>query len=173
MSLLYRFVRIGIVIVAVLTWSPGLLAHTSVEDDSGVSSAYVHTTPDDRPVAGEVSIITFDLKNRNVDNDTHNFYLKITSQDDISLPVSVSARDGEVSGVHTFSSPGEYELQLTTTNKSTSQKTVFNHVQTVGAITEDTNSDGNFKLLLGLGALGFATAAAVFVYIKMSHHHHG
>jgi hypothetical protein len=83
-------------------------AHEFIRDDNGKETVVLHIDPEDDPVAGQTSTLSFDLQN--VQPETA--VLHVTTADGKTVELAAYVKGPVVSSQYTFAAQGVYRLHL-------------------------------------------------------------
>lgn len=125
-KLLKYFVLLEVVALGLVTllYSPATQAHFLLQDtDTGIKVVF-HSAPDDDPIAGQNSVLSFDFsKNeKGIQNNTYSFTLSIKDESGKvqDIPYEITAND--IIAQYTFPQQGLYSITLYITPKDGSGK---------------------------------------------------
>lgn len=104
--------------------APSVQAHVLIADDQNRVGAVLHITPDDDPIAGELSSIFFDIQNNAVSDKSHSFTLTVLPDNGERVYVPITPAGSMVSAAYAFPSQGLYELILLAEPLDTSTKSL-------------------------------------------------
>lgn len=152
-----------VALTAVILFSTPTYAHVLIRDDANSTSAILHITPEDNPIAGEESKIYFSLSNQSLQGSMVG--ITITNQDTgKSDTVQTRASSTSVSTEYTFTTRGVYDIKLKIGGKKAYS---FSHTQRVSrGIGKDTAKTPDYPLasaLLILSVAGLLLIVAIFV----------
>lgn len=94
--------------------------------------AVLHVTPDDDPVAGELSGLVFDIQDQSVTNKTYSFALQIIDLSGNSQIIPISINNSVISASHIFPAQGLYRIELRGDPVNTAEQPLtFTHSQLI------------------------------------------
>lgn len=105
-----------VLVIALVTMAPFFMQSASAHYDltdpvTGLTAKY-HITPDHEPIAGQSSVISFDLSEDNIQNDGYIFVITVADKTQ-TLDVTESQTTGNVVTTdYTFTDAGEYTISL-------------------------------------------------------------
>jgi hypothetical protein len=122
---------VSLVAAVVVAAGSTTYAHFSVSDpDTGVA-ALLHATPDDDPIAGEQSIISFDFSRTGHEIDKYDIRMTVRDEAGKSTFVPLEIAGNVAMAKYTFTVRGLYRLDLDVVPKDGSEKSELSFAQRV------------------------------------------
>lgn len=165
-GLLYVIVAVT---VATQLFTSSASAHYDLTDPVTGLTAKYHITPDHEPIAGQSSIISFDLSKDDVQNNDYVFVITVSDKTQ-TLNVATSHTTGNViTADYTFPSAGEYiiSLQINSPNgriSSVQQKQSVKAAAATGETAEQDEDESSRKVIL----LSSTTLALIIIILAIA-----
>ncbi len=96
----------------ILLYAVPVQAHVIISDKDRTLGAILHVTPDDDPIAGQVTSLFLDLQDKSITPQTHVFGLTVTNEAGEKSSVLAYPEGSTVSARYTFPTQGLYTLEF-------------------------------------------------------------
>ena len=106
-------------------------AHFLLEDSDTGIAASLHVSPDDDPIAGKQSIISFDFSHHGIQSEKYDFSLSVKSDVNRTEKIPVEAVSTVVMAKYTFPYQGLYNVTLDITPKDGSAGSKLTYAQRI------------------------------------------
>ncbi|HEX6462606.1 MAG TPA: ferric reductase-like transmembrane domain-containing protein [Candidatus Saccharimonadales bacterium] len=133
-------------------------AHMLVKDMANGAGTVLHITPDDDPIAGQQSLISFDIQGASITHAQPSVSLTIIDEQNNKTNVPAKLQKNTVVADYTFPKQGLYTLMLTITQED-QQAYHFTESQRVGRGIITSTSVRSVPLWAGVGTVSTAIAA--------------
>lgn len=162
--------QVALGILVLLAWPVTASAHVVVQDDTGTAAAVLHVTPDDNPIAGELSDIFLDTQTARLSEKTHSFRLSITTPQQQQITVPITTKENSISGTYTFPAQGSYTIELFARPRASGEPVRhFQYTQTVSrGVGEGQLRPLPLWVIVGLAASGGFLCTVLLMLWKKS-----
>lgn len=124
------FIGVLAIIISPFGFAESTYAHFLVEDTRTGVKAILHVAPDDDPIAGQESVISFDFSKTKLQASAYSYSLEVRPTKGHAVTIPLQVQSNVVLASYTFPSQGFYDIILTTTSRLDGSQSNLQYGQT-------------------------------------------